>query len=381
MLRGVWFLLCAGVAQAFSPALVQHRRNPVAAPPSTSAARLGRAGAISIFCQAFDDFHGAQKGPFGPSSGGARLGARLGARNMQMPWSRSHHRGNRNKEASSSAHTPRQEPMASMPPMSDQAIVMVAWRSRLVAAGAVAGSFMAAFVIEQGGTYAILKVFQALTGTASMTELADWLVGWAATAGAGGVVLSMIVATALQLLPVFNGILLCMVVGAMWGTLAGVFVASAAATIGAVSCLLISRYGLRDIIGKYAGKNALMDAVGDSISASFGKSVLVTTMIRLSPVIPFCWSNYLFGLTPINVVPYAMGTAVGTLPGLLVFVSAGVVGKSIAGGGATPPAELLAIGALATVGAMTFLGRVSQQELAKLGKNDAEGLPTTGVSD
>jgi hypothetical protein len=42
-----------------------------------------------------------------------------------------------------------------------------------------------------------------------------------------------------------------------------------------------------------------------------------------SPVIPFVWSNYLFGLTPVAILPYAAGTFFGTLPGVSVFVSAG----------------------------------------------------------
>jgi hypothetical protein len=183
-----------------------------------------------------------------------------------------------------------------------------------------------------------------------MADLADWLVAWAATAGPWGVGLSAVGATSLQLLPVFNGIILCMVplapprpapppracaaplerraaarpaclddpsgrpgnwdtsdpeigtmprhrtpdkqltlqlpgqvLGAMWGSVTGVAVASCAACTAAVACLLISRHGLRELIGRHAGRNALMDAVGGSISASFSKSMLVTTMIRCAP--------------------------------------------------------------------------------------------------
>ena len=96
MIRAAWFLLCAGLAQAFAPALVLHRRNPVAASFSTSDTRLGRSGPISISCQAFDDFPTAQRRPFGFSPSGAR---RLGARKrMPMEWSKFHHRSTRNKE-------------------------------------------------------------------------------------------------------------------------------------------------------------------------------------------------------------------------------------------------------------------------------------------
>lgn len=53
-------------------------------------------------------------------------------------------------------------------------------------------------------------------------------------------------------------------------------------------------------------------------------------------------------------------------------VSAGVVGKNIASGGATPPPELLAVGAAATLSVMGFLGKVAQQELAKLSKDGGD---------
>jgi len=69
----------------------------------------------------------------------------------------------------------------------------------------------------------------------------------------------------------------------MWGSVTGVAVASCAACTAAVACLLISRHGLRELIGRHAGRNALMDAIGGSISASFSKSMLVTTMIRCAP--------------------------------------------------------------------------------------------------
>jgi len=39
-------------------------------------------------------------------------------------------------------------------------------------------------------------------------------------------------------------------------------------------------------------------------------------LVGLSRVVPFCWSNYLFGLTEVRVLPYIAGTWIGTLPAI-----------------------------------------------------------------
>jgi len=59
------------------------------------------------------------------------------------------------------------------------------------------------------------------------------------------------------------------------------------------------------------------------------------------------------------VLPYAAGTFIGTLPGLSVFVSAGVVGKALAEGSVSLPPALLGLGAAATVAVLTILSKVS----------------------
>jgi hypothetical protein len=41
-------------------------------------------------------------------------------------------------------------------------------------------------------------------------------------------------------------------------------------------------------------------AVASSIAASDSKSMFIVTLMRLSPVVPYCLSNYLFGLTEVH---------------------------------------------------------------------------------
>jgi uncharacterized membrane protein YdjX (TVP38/TMEM64 family) len=49
----------------------------------------------------------------------------------------------------------------------------------------------------------------------------------------------------------------------------------------------------------------------------------VVLLLRLSPLLPFALSNYLYGLTSVDFVPYVLGSWLGMLPGTLVFVMTG----------------------------------------------------------
>mmetsp|Transcript_5758 Transcript_5758/g.13392 ORF Transcript_5758/g.13392 Transcript_5758/m.13392 type:complete len:349 (-) Transcript_5758:49-1095(-) len=245
-------------------------------------------------------------------------------------------------------------------------------RQTLMAFVAATGAGVLAFGIEQSGTYLILETLKRSLGIASFVDLIDYLTKWAAASNFAGVVATALVATVLQILPIFNGILLSMGIGCMWGAVKGVAIASFAATTSAVICLLIARYGLRDLI---AGKEpALLSAVGESIGSSNQKSLLIVSLFRLSPVIPYCWSNYLLGLTKVKLIPYILGTVLGTLPALSVFVSAGMVGKKMAEGTASAPPELVLVGILATVGVLSVISKISQQELSKIASKEKRDI-------
>jgi len=53
-------------------------------------------------------------------------------------------------------------------------------------------------------------------------------------------------------------------------------------------------------------------------------------LLRLSPLLPFALSNYLYGLTSVRLWPYVAGSWLGMLPGTFAYVSAGAVGRTIA---------------------------------------------------
>ena len=49
----------------------------------------------------------------------------------------------------------------------------------------------------------------------------------------------------------------------------------------------------------------------------------VVTLLRLSPLLPLALSNYLYGLTSVDLPSYVAGSWLGMLPGTIAYVTAG----------------------------------------------------------
>ncbi len=246
----------------------------------------------------------------------------------------------------------------------------------VMAAALAAGAGMLAWAVEQGGTYCVVELLMKATASDSLGHLMEVMAAWANAAQWQGMIMAAGAAIVLQLLPLCNGILLMMMLGSIFGTMKGIAVASVAATTSALICMVTGRNLLRE---SYADNQpALMKAVGTSIASSDTKSLLIVTLFRLSPVVPFCFSNYLFGLTEVRVLPYVIGTWIGTLPATAAFVGAGTFAKNIADGSASMPSSLMAVGCAATLAVLVTIGQISQQELNKMADHDdASASPNT----
>ena len=67
-----------------------------------------------------------------------------------------------------------------------------------------------------------------------------------------------------------------------------------------------------------------------AIDRAIGKDGLkFVTLLRLSPLLPLAASNYLYGLTSVDLGPYVLGSWFGMLPGSYAYVSAGHIGKAV----------------------------------------------------
>lgn len=76
----------------------------------------------------------------------------------------------------------------------------------------------------------------------------------------------------------------------------------------------------RDRIQEVANKNAKFKAIDKAIGRN---SLKIVTLLRLSPLLPLALSNYLYGLTSVDLGSYVLGSWAGMLPGTIAYVAAG----------------------------------------------------------
>lgn len=153
--------------------------------------------------------------------------------------------------------------------------------------------------------------------------------------------------------------------GLLWGTIAAIF----GATTGAAFAFLISRYLAREAVSKSFARNEKFQAIDAAIGKQGWKMV---GLLRLSPLIPFNLSNYLYGLTGISFAPFVLASFFGMLPGTLLYVYLGTVGKigleaSKGGGQQHSPIEylFLGVGLVATVAVTVIVTHTAKAALKK----------------
>jgi uncharacterized membrane protein YdjX (TVP38/TMEM64 family) len=162
-----------------------------------------------------------------------------------------------------------------------------------------------------------------------------------------------------------------LVFGVVWGTV----VVSVAATTTAALAFLIARHLARARVEAMARRHQRFEAIDRAIAEKGWK---VVALLRLSPVVPFSVSNYLYGLTPVRFVPYVVTSWAAMLPGTLLYVWLGAAGGAAAAAGrgeGRSPWEwaLLAAGLAATVLVTVVLTRAARQELEKMRVEGARG--------
>lgn len=186
--------------------------------------------------------------------------------------------------------------------------------------------------------------------------------GWIGGLGIWGpvvLVFSYVVATVLFV----PGIILTMAGGAMFGLQVGMVTVSIGSTLGASIAFLISRYLARDKVAVMAGRNRRFAAIDQAIDEGGWK---IVALVRLSPVTPFSLENYLFGLTRICFWPYVLASWLAMLPGTFLYVYLGHVADVTMGTDRSRTSWewiLLAVGLLATAGAMVYLTRLARGKL------------------
>jgi uncharacterized membrane protein YdjX (TVP38/TMEM64 family) len=199
-----------------------------------------------------------------------------------------------------------------------------------------------------------------------LLPVSDWLKDfqdWIAGLGPRGGVLYGVgyVVAALLFVP---GIVLTIGAGYVFGLAWGVVIVSVASTVAAALAFLIARYAARARVQRLARRNERFAAIDRAIGENGWK---IVALLRLSPLVPFSVSNYLYGLTSVRLLPYLLASWVAMLPATVLYVSLGAAGRSAGEKGGRSPWEwaLLAAGLLATAAVTVLLTRMARKELRR----------------
>jgi uncharacterized membrane protein YdjX (TVP38/TMEM64 family) len=158
--------------------------------------------------------------------------------------------------------------------------------------------------------------------------------------------------------------------GAIFGLFRGFIVVIIGAFIGACAAFLLARGALRRRVEAKVADNKTFAALDRAIAREGAKMVF---LIRLSPVFPFTYINYAFGLTGVSFRGYALATAIGMLPGTFAFTYLGYAAATAATGGAGSNVRLAIqiVGAIATLAVTIFVARIARRAMARSGVEES----------
>ena len=195
---------------------------------------------------------------------------------------------------------------------------------------------------------------------------------WLAKAGIWAPILYIIIYVVATLL-ILPSTALNLAGGAIFGGVLGIIWTSIAAMVAAIIAFAFTRTVGRELVAKrLAGKWQGMDAELQQ------GGLFYMFAIRLLPIIPYGLVNFAAGLTSVSFKDYCLGTALGTVPGILPFVLLGSSGLQ-----ALKTGDLLPlVGALALIGMLvggaTWYRRRRTSPIDKLRAGEAQETEIAG---
>ena len=122
----------------------------------------------------------------------------------------------------------------------------------------------------------------------------------------------------LQVVPIAAAFVLTVSAGAIFGAVKGTATVLTCSTISATISFFISRTFGRERLLEAAQESKQFRAIDAAFADKpFETSLTLITLLRLSPVLPFSWANYVFGLSPVPLPAFSIGTFVGCLPAVV----------------------------------------------------------------
>lgn len=154
--------------------------------------------------------------------------------------------------------------------------------------------------------------------------------------------------------------------GILFGLPLGILYGAFGNALGSTVALLIGRYFFHGLAEQWALRHQKFQALTLAVAQKGWK---IVTLARLTPVFPFLFANYLFGLTKITVLSYFSASFLGSIPSTSVYAYTGMLAGDFQSAGSglreRTPLEwaLLAVGLLATVILTYYLRKIAQSAL------------------
>lgn len=207
------------------------------------------------------------------------------------------------------------------------------------------------------GLLVLLPVAEWIEAAARATE-ALGLLGLAAFAGLYAV--ATVVAVPGSALTLFAGL--------VFGPVQGLAAVWVGATAGLALAFLAARRLGRERVRRFVAGRPSFAAVDRAVAREGGKIVFLT---RLTPVFPFTFLNYAYGLTGVRFGSYLLASATGILPGTCLYIYLGYLGGAVARSGSEGADQLrLAIqvvGLAAFVVVTVLITRIARRALREAG--------------
>lgn len=218
----------------------------------------------------------------------------------------------------------------------------------------------------------IVVAIGAFVAAVRLLPIAEWLEvfnAWVAGLGVFGMVVFALMYAAATVLMI-PGSLLTLAAGAVFGLLPGFVTVLHGATLGAALAFLVSRFIARKRVESWIQEKPSFSIIDKAVAKQGWKIVFLT---RLSPVFPFNFLNYAYGLTSVRFWHYTLASWIGMIPGSFLYVYFGTLGRagidaaSGAEGAETLKIALQVVGLIATLAVTILITRTAKKALKEAG--------------
>ncbi|MEX2445260.1 MAG: rhodanese-like domain-containing protein [Alkalispirochaeta sp.] len=146
------------------------------------------------------------------------------------------------------------------------------------------------------------------------------------------------------------------IAGIIFGPIFGTIWASIGSTIGASLAFLLGRYAFRGFAENLVAKNPKLKKIDDGVERNGWRMLMIT---RFVPIFPFNVQNYVYGLTKIPFLTFAVLSWLFMLPGTIAYVF--IAGAAVSGADMGTIMIYFAIGAIILVG-LSFLPKILKKK-------------------